>query len=182
MGDEKSGIVYRHTVETLIKNVLRTHGLLNVRTQAELIMLGIKTDPVQDISFPVWIELLRYSAKLNSPSAPADEAMITLGRRWVEGYDTTLLGKTTGMLARMVGPQKMLLKMTDNWHAANNFYQGTCVARGPRQVDITLNVGGVSRLFNVGIMSRMLEMIGAKNGNVASHEAPPGSHFTVTWG
>lgn len=181
MADGKTEIVYRRTVDTLINNVLRTHGLLTPAVEAELSRLGIDTEHVQDIPFAAWTALLVYSAKLNSPGVPDDEAMIILGRRWVDGYDRTILGKTTAMISRLAGPKKMLLQMTDNWHAANNFYVGTCVARSERHVDITLNVTGVTRLFNVGIMSRMLELIGEKNGRVTSHEAPPGSHFTITW-
>ncbi len=181
MSEEKPQLVYRRTVETLINNVLRAHGLLTPEAQAQLGALGIDAANVHDLPFPVWTSLLCFSAKLNAPGTPDDEAMIMLGRRWVDGYDRTILGKATAMLARLAGPKKTFLQMADNWHAATNFYIATCVARGERHVEITLNTTGASRLFNVGIMSRMLELIGQKNGSVTSREDAAHSHFTIIW-
>jgi uncharacterized protein (TIGR02265 family) len=181
MRDEKTGVVFRHTVETLIHNVLRTHDLLTPDAQAQLRAIGVEPSNVRDMPFSTWTKLLSCCAAIGAPGKPEDEALVELGRRWIDGYMNTFMGKSTLMIARLLGPRKMLMKMADNWRTVNDFYVAKSTAVNDRHVDIELNVGGVVRHFNTGVIQRMFETIGITTCVVVTREVPAGTQFTVTW-
>lgn len=181
MADEKTGVVFRHTVETLINHVLRAHGLLTPDAEARLKAIGVDPAQVRDMPFSTWTKLLSTCAELGAPGLPPEDALLQLGRRWVDGYLETLMGKTMLMVARMLGPKKMLMKMADNWRTVNDFYVATCTARGDKQVEIQLNVGGVVRPFNSGVILQMFEVIGIAGCKVDATDFGGGTRFSVTW-
>ena len=176
-----TGVVYRHTVETLINNVLRAHELLTPEAERGLRDIGVDPARVQDVPLETWLALLEYCAALGAAGDRSDTALITLGRRWVDGYVETLMGKTTLMVARLIGPKKMLLKMADNWRTTNNFYVATATERSPKHVELELNVGGAVRPFNAGVLGRVLEVMGVTTGRVDTRDLGGRSHFSITW-
>jgi uncharacterized protein (TIGR02265 family) len=181
MPDEKTGVVFRHTVETLIHNVLRTHDLLTPDAVSQLRALGVEPTNVHDIPFSTWTKLLSCCAAISAPEKSGDDALVELGRRWIDGYMETFMGKSTLMIARLLGPRKMLMKMADNWRTVNNFYISKSTAVGDRHVEIELNVGGVVRHFNTGVILQMCGKIGVTSCTVDTREVPDGTHFSVKW-
>jgi uncharacterized protein (TIGR02265 family) len=104
-----------------------------------------------------------------------------LGHRWVEAYFQTFIGKAALMFARVVGPKQVLMTMAEKWRSANNFYVATSIDRGPKHVEINLNVGGAIRHFNSGVLEEVLVAMGITTGRVETADIDGHSRFTVTW-
>jgi uncharacterized protein (TIGR02265 family) len=177
----KNGVIYKDTVETLINLVLRSRQLLTPDVQHDQLEIGVDTARLSDVYFATWVKLLEYCATLGTPVTSTEIAINRLGHRWIDGYFETFSGKAALLFARVVGPKKSLMTMADKWRATNNFYVATAVDRGPKHVDIMLNVGGAIRHFNAGIMERVLQMMGVTTGRVETTDVGGHSLFSITW-
>lgn len=181
MTDTPNGIVFKETVETLINRVLRSRQLLTPDVQHELLEIGVDVARLSDVYFATWVKLLEYCATLGTPVTSTEIALNRLGHRWVEAYFQTFIGKAALMFARVVGPKQVLMTMADKWRSTNNFYVATSIERGPKHVEINLNVGGAIRHFNSGVLEEVLVTMGITTGRVETADLDGHSRFTITW-
>ena len=181
MTDTTNGIVFKETVETLINRVLRSRQLLTREVEHELLEIGVDVARLSDVYFATWVKLLEYCATLGTPAMPPETALNRLGHRWVEAYFQTFIGKAALMFARVVGVKQVLMTMVDKWRSTNNFYVASSIDRGPKHVEINLNVGGAIRHFNSGVLEEVLTTMGITTGRVETADIDGHSRFTITW-
>lgn len=86
------------------------------------------------------------------------------------------------MNGRLIGPKRMILKIAETWATVNNIYVVKTAERGPRTVDVELNVQGDVTQYNRGALLGTLRVLDAVDPRVDAEEFPNGStRFTVTW-
>ena len=106
-------IVFSQTVDGLLralgtrldddaKDHLRDLGL-NVRA---------RLDPAYTLA--VWTPVMRYASTLVAPGRPPPEQMFELGRRFIEGYAETIVGRAMLTALNVLGPRRTLERMSRN--------------------------------------------------------------------
>lgn len=182
MADVKTGVVFKHTVESLLDNTLRARKLLTPALTEQLSLLGVDVEKPTDIPFSVWEQLLRVCSTAFAPDAPHRDALYALGQAFVSGFVTTTIGRTTLMNGRLIGPKRMIMRMAETWASLNNVYVVKTADRGQREVEVEINVAGEVTQYSRGALLGTLHALDAKDPRVDAVELPNGgTRFNVVW-
>lgn len=130
----------------------------------------------------VFISVVQYLAQALHPSLPLEEGTAQVGRVFMDGFGETLIGRAMLGMMRVIGPAGSLKRVTQNFRTGNNFSQTRLTQLGPRQYELWVNELRMPGWY-VGIISRGLELAGAKNARVVLDRRDPvqGGHFRVEW-
>lgn len=129
----------------------------------------------------VWTDSLRVSAKVLCPDAPEEVGLFELGRRFIHGFEETLLGRGTLALARVLGPKRSLQRMTRNFRNGNNYTETRMVELGPGKFELWCS-RVVTVEFIRGMIAAGLEVSGAKHPKVETAATDPeGTTYRITW-
>lgn len=170
------GVVYRHTVEAFLGQVARRRSLF---THDELIALHAA--PPRDLDIERWVALVRAAAAKLRPGAAADEALEETGREMVRGYREGLVGRSVFLVARLVGPRGMLLRLPETYRTADDVMNLTATARGPREVLLhCASVFGIPTYVR-GVLSETMTVMGVRHSVSFSMAADGSTDFVVTW-
>lgn len=171
------GVIYRHTVEAFLERVVLRRQLL---TSAVLRARGLW--PARDLPLAQWVALLEEVAGLLAPAAPRDEALEQVGRELIRGYAETLVGRSVQLVARLLGPQRALLRLSDSFGTADSTSQVSARAEGPRQVRIEFGDDAGTPTYLEGIFRQLLEALGVGTVRIArQREASGHTVFLVSW-
>lgn len=132
-------------------------------------------------SLAVWTQVMRYASTLVAPGRPPPEQMFELGRRFIEGYAETIVGRAMLTALKVLGPRRTLERMSRNFRSGNNYTQTKLEALGP--TDFTLWFNEVKEPeFYRGMLSAGVDRSGAKVVTVKTlnHDAT-GATFSVKW-
>lgn len=138
-----------------------------------------RLDPAYALS--VWTQVMRYGSALVAPGRPPDEQMFELGRRFIEGYAETIVGRAMLMALKVLGPRRTLERMSRNFRSGNNYTETKLEALGP--TDFTLWFNQVKEPeFYRGMLSAGVDRSGAKVVTVKTlSRDETGATFSVTW-
>lgn len=176
------GVVYRHSLEALIKRVLEPRGALTETFTATLRTLGVDPAKPRDLDLATWTRLLQTCAAHLFPAQAEPDALTSLGRALLDGFTSTLVGQGALLVGKLAGPRRSLHKLADFWKSANSIYVVTAEEKGPTHFEVRINVGGPLRYYNRGILLEALEKVNVKTGHVELHEQPGGGDlYVVTW-
>ncbi|MFT3711284.1 MAG: DUF2378 family protein [Archangium sp.] len=170
-------VVFRSTVDALLKQVVRRQELM---TDEELSAFGLARP--RDLPIAEWGQLVRLVAGRLSPAAAEGQALEAAGREVVRGFSKELVGKGLLIVLRMLGPQRALLRMAENFRSADNFIKLTAHVRAANHVElIVFDTAGMPS-FMVGILSEVLALIGTRE-HAVSVTAGSGTtmHYDITW-
>lgn len=175
-------VVFEQTIEGLLR-ALGPH--LNDATRARLKAVGLDVDGKLKVAYPVtiWIEVLWIAGEVLAPGKDRDEATYIVGRRFLEAYEATLMGKAACAMARVVGPKRTLDRMTRNFRTGSSYGTSRLVELGGGRYEahcFPVSVPGFYR----GLIEAGLEVAGAKNARVTlvRWERPEEAVYEVTWG
>lgn len=179
VGRRVERLAYGHSIEALLAAV---QPVLDAGLVAELRDLGI--DPKKVLpSYPA--ELTRKAvavcAKRLSPTVSEDEALRALGRRFVERYGESLIGRALVTASKLLGPRRMLDRAATQFRTANNYLETKVMHFAPGRSELWLNEVAHGPWFE-GIIAAMLEICGAHGVSVrlAKNDAS-GAVFSVSW-
>ncbi|XXF77201.1 DUF2378 family protein [Myxococcaceae bacterium GXIMD 01537] len=140
---------------------------MDERCTQRLRKVGI--DPVAPLSvaYPleVWLEALRVASETLAPTSPLDEGAALVGRRFVEGYGATLIGSALLASVRLLGPRRMLERMTRNLRTGSNYLEAELTQIGPTRYTLTCRPVVVEGFYR-GLVTSGLELSGARDPSV----------------
>lgn len=175
-------VVYRHTVEAFVKNVLERHRQLTPEFVAAMQGKGFDPGKVRDLPRETWWWLLRETAKRLQPHHPQGETMELMGREMIRGYANGLVGAGLFLALRLLGPRRSVLRMAENFRTADTFSRVIVRELGPNHLELDYTpTAGMPELVQ-GILTESMITIGLANPRVEVRTAPDdGAVYTLRW-
>ena len=174
-------LIFAQTIEGLIRSL----GPSKLTPQLVEGLLTRGVDPTRPLvpAYPkdVFIAVVKFLASELHPDQPLDRAVALLGRGFVDAYGQTMVG--TGLLAmiRLIGPKRTLERVTREFRTGNNYSDTRLTALGETEYDLWVNEALMPGWY-IGILSRGLELAGAKAVNVVlTSQGSEGGIFRITW-
>ncbi len=174
-------IVYRHTVEAFVEQVLVRRGLLTPDFIAELKQLGLDVTQPREQPPEVWVAVLRATAARLSPARSVADGLEDVGRAMASGFLESLAGRALFVLLRMLGPHKAFLRMPENIQSADTFTQVKARSLAPGSVELIFNTTLGAPTHTRGILLEALFRLNTKNSSVSFTEHADSTAFVVTW-
>lgn len=132
--------------------------------------------------YETWVKSMDLGSQLVMPNAPERERHAAMGRRMVDSYGETLVGKALLTAMRVIGPRRTLERMARNLRTANN-YTETKVTEGPDGAFQLWCSRVASTAFYCGMLQRGVEVAGGKGVIVeALSQDAAGATFSIRWG
>jgi uncharacterized protein (TIGR02265 family) len=131
--------------------------------------------------YQTWIESLRVAAEVLAPGAPMDEATYVVGRRILESYVETVIGKATFGVLRLIGPLRGFNQIRRTLRTTNNYSQTTFTEVSPGVFHLWCSHVTFPHYYR-GVFEAGLELTGQKDGSaklLAHDEA--GATFEIRW-
>lgn len=157
-------LVFQQSFEGLFRAL---GNRLDERCAQRLRELGLDTNAPLAVAYPleVWVEALKTAAETLAPGAPLDEAAAVVGRRFIEGYGATRIGAALLGAVRMMGPRRMLERMTRNLRTGTNYLESTLRERGPTHYLLSCRPVLIPGFYQ-GLFTAGLEVSGARQPSV----------------
>jgi uncharacterized protein (TIGR02265 family) len=98
-------------------------GRITPQLQGELKQLGIDLDrpTLAAYSQAAWEGGVKRAAEQLFPGLPIEKAYFELGKLYMVGFQSTLVGKAVTQLGKLIGPERTLLRMERNQRTTNNY-------------------------------------------------------------
>jgi uncharacterized protein (TIGR02265 family) len=116
-------VVFGHALETLVAEA----EVLAPHTLDGLARLGLSPLQPLDVAYPVgvWSEALRLLVQALSADLGTSAAEFLLGQRYAERSLRSRIGAALNAHARVVGPERTLMRTARNLRMANNYLDAT---------------------------------------------------------
>jgi uncharacterized protein (TIGR02265 family) len=173
-------MVFSQAVEGLLR-ALGTRLDDGAKDRLKVIGLDVRTRLQPAYTLTVWTEVMRFGATLVAPSRPPQEQMFELGRRFIEGYSETIVGKAMLTALKVLGPKRTLERMSRNFRSGNSYTETKLEAKGPTEFTLWFNEVKEPEFYR-GMLEAGVTRAGAKNIRVKtmSHDAT-GATFSIAW-
>jgi uncharacterized protein (TIGR02265 family) len=152
---------------------LRTH----------LKQLGLDYDqPLQsEYPFAVWSQSMNAVALALFPGESEAQRHYHLGRRMMDSYGDTIVGRMLIAMTRAIGPARTLGRAARNLRTSNNYVELEVLQEGPRQYRLRFQEVRFPDFYR-GLVERGLETSGATQVKVAlvAHEGSA-VDLTCSW-
>jgi uncharacterized protein (TIGR02265 family) len=173
-------LVFDHTMESVIRLLGKQPS---PEQAAALLKLGVDVAKplLPAYPLPTYLAVKDYVGSQRWPHLPPEQAHFEQGCAFIKGYAETWMGKALFTVARVLGPERMLERMSQNFRGGNNFTETRLVKLGPARFELWFNI--VTRVNHVrGILTTGLELTGAKQPEVKvlSFNEPEAT-FLITW-
>lgn len=131
--------------------------------------------------FETWVKAMDLGSQLVMPNATEKERHLAMGRRMVDSYGESLVGKALLTAIRVIGPRRMLERMARNLRTANNYTETKVTAQADGSYELWCSKVA-STAFYCGMLRRGVEVAGGKEPTVEStaHDGN-GATFRVRW-
>ncbi|HZN95152.1 MAG TPA: DUF2378 family protein, partial [Myxococcales bacterium] len=128
-----------------------------------------------------WIASLRVAADLLAPGQPMEEATYVIGRRILESYAETMVGKATFGFLKVIGPRRGFDQLRRSLRTGNNYAQTSFAEVSPGVFQLWVGPVTFPHYYR-GLLEAGLEVIGRKDGVVKliRHDEA-GATFEVRW-
>ena len=133
-------------------------------------------------SYESWIESLKVAAELLAPGASIDEATYVVGRRVLESYAETVIGKATFGVLRVIGPRRGFNQIRRSLRTTNNYSRTTFTEVGPGVFHLWCSNVMFPHYYR-GVFEAGMALTGQKSGTarLLSHDEA-GATFEIRWG
>ncbi|MBF5043401.1 MULTISPECIES: DUF2378 family protein [Myxococcaceae] len=103
--------------------------------------LGMSLDALE-VTYPLeaHLALLDHLVQSRWAQLPGDEGYAALGRATVEAYEGTLMGRVLLQMLRVLGPERVLYRLTKTFRSTNNYTETQVREVGPRHFEVWINV------------------------------------------
>lgn len=116
------------------------------------------------------------------PGVSEDEGLFELGRTFMRGYSSTVMGSAMVGVMKVIGARRSLERMTKNFRTGGNYIETKSTVLGPTSVALWFNDVGRMPGFFRGVIVGGGELIDVNDMRVAQQLGePPTAVFTVTW-
>ncbi len=153
-------MVFAQTVEGL----LRALGPMDEPDRARFRAIGF--DPAQPLepAYPVeqYVAMQRVAVEVFAPEVPFAVGIEALGRRFVDGYAETFMGKAVLVGLRLLGPKRALERLSRTLATGSTFFQTKLTEPGPGVWNLWINRVTFPGWY-MGLIRRGLEHAGAKD-------------------
>ena len=172
-------LIFGHALEGL----LRTLGPERSAQDAQVLrQLGLDPEALE-VTYPLetQVALVDYLAQSRWGHLPREEAYAAVGRAAVLAYESTLLGRVLLQMLRVLGPERMLYRLTKTLRSINNYTETQVRELGPGHFEVWLNVSPRPH-FTRGMLEQGLIGAGARNvrgGLMAGSDG--GAVFYLRW-
>ncbi|MBS2029532.1 MAG: DUF2378 family protein [Deltaproteobacteria bacterium] len=181
--EAKDRIVFAHAIQGMLGRL--PPALLHGPLREDLRAAGLDLDKpfLPGYPFPTFVAAVRLTAQAAFPELPREQALYQLGRRLVDGYWETLVGKALLAVLKLIGPRRALLRTEKNFRSANNYTECRFKELGPSEFEMWLNEANGEPSYTAGIVSGGLEAAGARDAQVSVlAKQDDGTLFHVKWG
>ncbi|MCU0699964.1 MAG: DUF2378 family protein [Myxococcaceae bacterium] len=172
-------LIFSQTVEGLLRAV----GPLSPEVRAHFKTLGLDVDRPLRPAYPLdaFVQMLDFAGGLVAPGQPPLEQTRELGRRFMDAYQNTLIGRAMVAGMRVIGPWRTLDRLSHKFRTGNNFSETHLSRLGPTEAKLWCN--RVSRPgWYLGVIGRGLELAGAQDVTVRLIDQDvAGGTFHVQW-
>lgn len=175
-------LVFQQTVEGLFRVGLR--GKVSRELEARLRDAGLDLSRPLAPAYPrsAWNHFLRIAAETLWPGEPPERAFYALGRQLVLGYMETFIGRALTTLLQLMGPRRMLERMTHNFRSGGNYNVSRVTHVGPTEVLYWLNEPRLPPAYVAGILETALSLAGCKNLDLQVHARDAeGCTYRIRW-
>jgi uncharacterized protein (TIGR02265 family) len=175
-----ANLVFHQTFEALSRAL---GDRLDAPLKAKLKEVGVDYDAPLLPAYPleVWAQAMTLGATALFPEIGADEQPYHLGRRFLDSYSETLVGKALLAMIRVLGPKRTLERMTRNLRSANNYTETELVPLPDGAFRLTFNRVLVPAFYR-GLVQRSVEVAGAQGVDVRFEgRAGEAAAFVVRW-
>lgn len=151
--------------------------------QAAFLRAGVKGGDQFAAGYPIetWLELLDACASSRFAQLPELERYTAVGRLFFLGFEKTLMGSALLALLKVIGPRRMLERLTRNFRSANNFTVGTLTSLAPNHHRLHINFTARPG-FYLGVIESGCQRAGAAGLSVAALETnAQGTTYEVKW-
>lgn len=183
MSAPETRVVYRHTVEALLNQVLKRRGVLSTELLTKLRALGVDPGKPRDVDIDTWWKVLELGAEVLAPGQSRDDAFREVGREMLRGFEASVVGKTSFLVLRLLGTKRGIMKVADSFRTADNVTAVEVQDTGPKSANVRIIVpGGVDvPAYTQGIFLEGLLLLGAKEPRVDFKPDERGGSFDVSW-
>ena len=117
------------------------------------------------------------------PGQPREQALRAIGRRFIEGWQRTLIGAASAKLLKLVGPRRTLERLTRAFRTGDNFSETSVLFPSDRVGVVTVRSQRLPH-YIAGILDGGVAMLEV-DGRVAIEDAGDGEHgsmrFRIEW-
>jgi uncharacterized protein (TIGR02265 family) len=156
---------------------------LDDRAKDGLKAIGLDLRKPLEPAYPLdtWFAVMRFGARLIAPGLPEPEQLEQLGRRFIDGYEQTLVGRALLASMRVLGPRRTLERMSRNFRSGNNYTETRLEPKGPTDYELWFNQVRSTDFYR-GMLEAGLTRTNAKALQVrlVTHDSA-GATFRVTW-
>lgn len=174
-------LVFGPTFEALARAL---GSRLTNETKARFAALGVDYSHVLLPAYPfeTWVKSMDLGSQLVMPNASERERHAAMGRRMVDSYGETLVGKALLTAMRVIGPRRTLERMARNLRTANNYTETKLTVGGDGAYRLWCS-RVASTAFYCGMLQRGVEVAGGKGVIVeALGQDQDGATFSIRWG
>jgi uncharacterized protein (TIGR02265 family) len=131
--------------------------------------------------YQTWIQSLHVAAELLAPGAHLDEASYVVGRRILESYAETVIGKATFGLLKVIGPRRGFDQIRRSLRTTNNYSQSTFIEVAPGVFHLWCSHVTFPHYYR-GIFEAGMALTGQKDGTarLLAHDET-GATFEIRW-
>jgi len=128
-----------------------------------------------------WIQSLKVAAELLAPGAGIEEATYVVGRRILESYAETVIGKAAFGVLRVIGPRRGFNQIRRSLRTTNNYSRTTFTEVGPGVFHLWCSNVTFPHYYR-GVLEAGMELTGQKGGTATllSHDEA-GATFEIRW-
>lgn len=181
MAESSAHVVYREPFEQILKYGIGAK--LTPQLKDKLKALGFDADNIKPQYpkelFTPCVELVRTTLY---PHLSRQDGLFRLGESMVEGAAQTIMGKTMLSMARLIGPEKTLLRSHSQYRAGTNFTEVKLEKVGERHYQFHMNSGADIPEFGAGTLAATLKHTGGKDVKVVPAKLePPAVTYDIQW-
>ena len=127
----------RLSFQSAVQGLLSTLPVIGPDARERLKALGVDPDqPRPAYSQEVSLAVMAFVGETLFPSLPLHERETEMSAAFLRGYSGTLVGAAAVGLAKVVGPERAIARLTRSLRTANNFAEGGTVSVGEKRVGV----------------------------------------------
>ncbi|QRO00809.1 DUF2378 family protein [Archangium violaceum] len=190
LATRKEPVIFSQVVEALFKHTIKERLDPDARRRLKAIGIDLDQPLLVAYSVPTWFAAIRVCAELLYPDIPSEQARYQLGRRQVDGYGHTTMGRAVYSMLRMLGWQRSLTRIPRGLQSGTNFLTARTRFLALGDLEVTFEVlpefhaalgpqSGIDPYFMNGTMDAMMELVGAPLTGGELQPIEPGSQHVV---
>lgn len=165
MSHNQEELDFRTSIEALFVQALSSD--MTPRLRERLRQGGIDLANLQP-AYPrlVFSRCCRIAADEIYPGLSSEEGLRRLGRRLIEGYAQTMLGRAIVGVFRLIGVRRGLERLTRGFRSGDNYTETRFALDGSGRADVWFNQVNGQPTFTLGMLEACMEWVGAKGGRI----------------